>query len=250
MNRKEYADQVMASLRWTTQKEEAVIRAELDGHIEDHICDLMDLGYSEELAEERTMLRMGDPEEVGRELDKQYPMRWLVIGDIAAFVAGVLIFLFIIVQAAELYEESVLQAVYYRFFPEPLECLTEEEVVRETDIRFDLNDDVLRIFQVSVGEKENQRVAAVDIQCFDRLPGGTVGRWMNWVVVENQRGEKGRETANPESWIRSRKYGSRWLRQECFWVPIGTDDSYVTLRCGGFGQEVEYQIPLPKEVVP
>ena len=51
----------MDSLRGATQKEQDAIRAELDAHIEDHICDLIDLGYSEELAEERTMLRMGDP---------------------------------------------------------------------------------------------------------------------------------------------------------------------------------------------
>ena len=247
MNRKEYVDQVLASLRWATEKEAAAIRAELDAHMEDHICSLMEHGYSEELAEERTVLRMGDPQEVGRELDKQYPMRWLVIGDIAAFVAVVLILLFTLIQFSDLFEASVLRALYYRFHLEPFEYLTEVDAVQETDIRFELNGDVLRVFQVSVGEKNGQYAAAVDIQCFDCIPGGRVGSWMNWVVLENQRGEQGMEWSDAASWHRTQKYGSWWLRQECFWVPINEDDSYVTLRCEHFGQKVEYQIALPKE---
>ena len=79
MTRREYTDRVVACLRGPTKEELEAIRAELDAHIEDHICDLLDLGYDEALAEERTMMWMGDPEEVGRELDKQYPMRWLIV---------------------------------------------------------------------------------------------------------------------------------------------------------------------------
>ena len=71
MTRQEYTDRVLANLRRVTRSERAAIREELDAHMEDHICDLLDLGYDEALAEERTMQRMGDPEEVGRELDKQ-----------------------------------------------------------------------------------------------------------------------------------------------------------------------------------
>ena len=35
---------------------------------------LLELGYSPELAEERTLDAMGDPKEVGRELNRQYPL--------------------------------------------------------------------------------------------------------------------------------------------------------------------------------
>ena len=70
MTRQEYTDRVLANLRRVTPEERAAIREELDAHMEDHICDLLDLGYDEALAEERTMQRMDDPEEVGRELDK------------------------------------------------------------------------------------------------------------------------------------------------------------------------------------
>lgn len=79
MTRWEYTDRVLSGLRRLTGPEREAVRAELDAHIEDHICDLLDLGYDEELAEERTMQRMGDPAEVSRELNKQYPLRWVLL---------------------------------------------------------------------------------------------------------------------------------------------------------------------------
>lgn len=78
MDRRDYTDRVLSSLRRVTEKEREAIRSELDGHIEDHMEALRELGYDEELAETRTLAAMGDPEEVGRELNKQYPFRWLV----------------------------------------------------------------------------------------------------------------------------------------------------------------------------
>ena len=54
MTRQEYTDRVLANLRRVTRSERAAIREELDAHMEDHICDLLDLGYDEALAEERT----------------------------------------------------------------------------------------------------------------------------------------------------------------------------------------------------
>lgn len=80
MTRREYTAQVLENLRRVTRKEREAIEAEIDAHMEDHICDLLDLGYSPELAEERTMSFMGDPAEVGRELNEQYPLGWLILG--------------------------------------------------------------------------------------------------------------------------------------------------------------------------
>ena len=90
MTRREYTDRVLTGLRRLTQAEREAVRAELDAHMEDHICDLLDLGYDEELAEERTMQHMGDPEEVSRELNKQYPIRWLILKWVAMALTAVL----------------------------------------------------------------------------------------------------------------------------------------------------------------
>lgn len=53
MDRRDYTDRVLSSLRRVTEKEREAIRSELDGHIEDHMEALRELGYDEELAEER-----------------------------------------------------------------------------------------------------------------------------------------------------------------------------------------------------
>ena len=72
MDRRDYTDRVLSSLRRVTEKEREAIRSELDVHIEDHMEALRELGYDEELAEERAIAAMGEPDEVGRELNRQY----------------------------------------------------------------------------------------------------------------------------------------------------------------------------------
>ena len=79
MDRKTYIETVLSALRHVTRREREAIRAEIDGHIEDHMADLLELDYPPELAEERTLSAIGDPAEVGRELNKQYPLRWLTV---------------------------------------------------------------------------------------------------------------------------------------------------------------------------
>ena len=65
MDRKTYIDTVLSTLRRVTGDEKLAIRAELDGHIEDHMEGLLELGYDPALAEERTLAAMGDPGEPG-----------------------------------------------------------------------------------------------------------------------------------------------------------------------------------------
>ena len=77
MDQKTYIDEVLSALRHVTGRERSAIREELAGHIEDHMEGLLELGYDPALAEERTLAAMGDPKEVGRELNRQYPLGWL-----------------------------------------------------------------------------------------------------------------------------------------------------------------------------
>ena len=90
MTPRQYTDRVTACLQGLSRKEREAIRQELDGHMEDHICALLELGYDRDLAEERTMARMGDPEEVGREMRKLYPLRWQLVRWCAMAVCAVL----------------------------------------------------------------------------------------------------------------------------------------------------------------
>ena len=79
MNRKEYTDAVLTALRHVTDRERLAIQAELDAHIEDHMAALRELDYPPELAEERALAAMGDPTEVGRELNACYQSWFWVI---------------------------------------------------------------------------------------------------------------------------------------------------------------------------
>lgn len=47
----------------------AAIARELEDHYEDHVLDLERIGYAPQLARQRTLEAMGDPEEVGRGMD-------------------------------------------------------------------------------------------------------------------------------------------------------------------------------------
>lgn len=115
MTRREYTDRVLSGLRRLTGPEREAVRAELDAHMEDHICDLLDLGYDEELAEERTMQRMGDPEEVSRELNKQYPLRWLLLK--WAAMALTLLFALLMLPPAWKLAGQVTDNLWNRFYP-------------------------------------------------------------------------------------------------------------------------------------
>ena len=91
MDRKTYIDTVLSTLRRVTGDEKLAIRAELDGHIEDHMEGLLELGYDEALAEERTLAAMGDPKEVGRELNRQYTgWGWVLLSRAAVLLTAVL----------------------------------------------------------------------------------------------------------------------------------------------------------------
>ena len=115
MDRRQYTDRVLTSLRRVTAKEREAIRQELDGHMEDHMEALRALGYDEALAEERTIAAMGDPAEVGRELNRQYPFRWLVIGR-AAMIAT-LLFALLVAPPAWNKAGDVVNNLWCRFYP-------------------------------------------------------------------------------------------------------------------------------------
>jgi len=161
VTRKEYVEQVLSALNHTTTKEKREIRAEIDAHIEDHICDLMGLGYSEKLAEERTMLRMGDPEEVGRELNKQYPMRWLLI----RWIAMVLAVIVLLTLAGPLQKRlrSSMDSLWGRWQPERVADLTEMgdadgplvTAVWDPGVEIHVEDVHIRVYQAGVDDPVN-----------------------------------------------------------------------------------------------
>ncbi len=94
MDRSAYCAQVLSHLRRLSRREREAVRAELEEHMEDRVRALLDLGYDEKLAEERTVAAMGDPAEVGREMERQYPRGWMLLGR-GAMVLTLLLALFL-----------------------------------------------------------------------------------------------------------------------------------------------------------
>ena len=70
MKREDYTAAVLKGLRHVTEKEKEALRRELDGHMEDHMQALVELGYDETAAEKKAADAMGDPAETARELQK------------------------------------------------------------------------------------------------------------------------------------------------------------------------------------
>ena len=84
-----YADTVCQSLKNATQRERKAIRQELEDHLTDHAEALIESGWDEAHATQHALDAMGDPQEVGQELSKAFPLHWFVLSRLAlaAFAA-------------------------------------------------------------------------------------------------------------------------------------------------------------------
>ncbi|MBP3509242.1 permease prefix domain 1-containing protein [Oscillibacter sp.] len=239
MDRRTYVEQVLANLRRVTPDERAAIRDEIDGHIEDHICDLIELGYDEKLAEERAMSFMGDPAEVGRELDKQYPLRWLVLGRVAVVLTVVLC-----IQALTGF--GILfharDSVMARLVPSWRDDTEVAENGAELSMRMTVGNDIVRVYRAEVWDLGPTSVAEIGFCTYDRIPGGIVSEeLMNGLRLENQRGEvKDRNSV--------RSYGNWGAEYGELSVEVAPGDTYVVLVYEGYGRNVSMEIPLPVEV--
>lgn len=83
MDKKKYIQTVTEQIR--CKRALPLVTKELEGHIEDQKSDYMKAGMNAEEAEEAAVLEMGDPVEVGVEMDciHRPKMAWKMIGLIA-----------------------------------------------------------------------------------------------------------------------------------------------------------------------
>ncbi len=236
-DRSDFMGRVLAELKHLTLEEREAVRQEIDGHMEDRIEDLVELGISPELAEERTLAAMGDPAEIGRELNKQYPPGWLWIGRAAFMLTLVLC-----IQAVLAFGMwgFVWDSLTARFFPPESAGLHAVTASEPLDIRIPVGNDILRITRVSVGRQNDQTeklLAEVAFCTYDRIPGGVVSIGLRrGTVLENQRGEY-RQSGGGGGHV-LREYESRR-------VEIQPEDTYVILAYDYLGEQFRQEIPLP-----
>ena len=86
-----FCEAVCRQVRHATPKERRAIRAELTGHLEDRAEVLLSRGLEEAQAESAAVAAMGDPEAIGRELNRQYPLGWLLLSRGALALAALLL---------------------------------------------------------------------------------------------------------------------------------------------------------------
>ena len=152
MNRKEYTDAVLTALRHVTDRERLAIQAELDAHIEDHMAALQELDYPPELAEERALAAMGDPAEVGRELNACYQSWfWVILGRAAAVVTAVLCILALLHVGLL---GMVADSISARIYPDEDSCFEKLTATERLDIRVPVGNDVLHVYRISVGQED------------------------------------------------------------------------------------------------
>ena len=241
MTRSEYIQEVSASLKRLTHDERESIRQELDGHMEDHMEALRELGYDEQEAEARTLAAMGDPAEVGRELNRQYTgWGWVLLSR-----AAVLLTVVLCVQA--LLGLGILDNFYdsvrARILPEDLMMDNDfsPQVVTHPDIRVTAGSDVLRIYRVSVGTfGKNIYAAEVAMVAYDRIPGGVVS---DRLTADAEFVDQWGWTINSMSGRGNGSFGADYSLQ---YLPIQEGDTYITLRYDRLGEDVAVKIPLPE----
>nr|WP_326212306.1 permease prefix domain 1-containing protein [uncultured Oscillibacter sp.] len=238
MTRQEFLDQVLSPLGRLTAQERENVRRELEEHVEDRMEALLEMGWDAELAEERCLEAMGDPAEIGREMARQYRGKgWLWLGR-AAVVLTVVVCIQALLGVGML--GAAWDSLTVRFNPPRTISIGElknVEAEEELDIRAEIGDDILRIYQVSVGEKDGQRAAMVLACAYDRWPFGIVvdslfGRSELW----NERGETG--TSGGGS-------GNSGAVCAALWAPVETGDTHVIWEYRAIGEAVRLEIPLP-----
>lgn len=243
MERAAYLEQALAHLHRVTNREKEAIRQELEGHIEDHMEGLLALGWDEQLAEERTLAAMGDPVEMAQELDRQYPVFWLLLGRAALVLTAVMCILALTFWVSL---STTWDSVIARVDPPAGDMVEElQKDAVPVDIRIPVGNDILRIYAIGIYDLRSTSVAALSICAYDRLPGGTVSQRLLYdVKLENQRGDM---KNNDPSNVFPYSLGAGYTR---FCVPVAPGDTYVTLVYDVYDYQVYEKIPLPKEVTP
>ena len=84
-----FCDQVVRLVRWFPAR--GAIAAELAAHLEDHAAALMERGVPEEEAAQQAVAAMGDPEALGRQLNRAHPP----LLHLSVVVTSMLVFLLI-----------------------------------------------------------------------------------------------------------------------------------------------------------
>ena len=240
MDRREYTEAVLSALRRVTGRERAAIRAEIDGHIEDHMEGLLELGYDPALAEERALAAMGDPKEVGRELDRQYPLGWLIVG--RAAMALTIAVVLALGGGFCGFLSNTADNLRARFCPEKLAAVEELrdslQAVEELDLRVKLDDVTVRVYQVGLEHADGGGMAYVALSCWNEDSFTEPPELLSSYAGGGGLDLKGSTCGLPEN----SRDGGKWVVVSE--VPVNYGDT-MEISYDRFGQTFHLSVPLP-----
>lgn len=228
----EYGVAVCAYIRHATAKEKEAIRKELADHMEDHAQALIDGGFPEDHAIQIAVESMGEAETVGRELDKEYPLRWLVLSRLA------LLPLIWIIAASLLLTPASLGWLYNNlqshYFPMTL-VETQRAEMTPLDIRKDLPGGVvLSVYGVGTFPPSGDSyTVCVGVTGYNKNP-FLATDFADFAITFSHGGEEGYAGFD---------YG-------VYQIPSMTYGESLTLHFDHYGTSFDLDIPIPWEEVP
>ena len=151
----QYTHAVSKYVRHATGKEKAALRKELTDHMEDHALALMDGGFPEDHAYRAAVESMGDPETVGRALNKEFPLRWLLLSWLVWLAVLAMALVLVLALSTDLQGAAgSLEARYTPREDHPSFSIPEAELV-PLDLTETLpNGDVIHFYAAAVEEQE------------------------------------------------------------------------------------------------
>jgi hypothetical protein len=245
MERQEFCDRVLAKVRHATPEEKAAIRAELDAHMEDHAAALLEAGYEEAEASKRAMAAMGDPEEIGVELNKDYPLGWLVLSRVSLIVTALVCATFLFTWPIL---GNTLNSLQARIAPETsgFSSTAEYDYERDLDIRAEIGRDILRIYKVGLDVNRDGETGNVELFfCnYSKNPFGYTSFGVDLKYETSATTEPGREYGIGSCGGDVGAYYSHASN-----IPVTRDDSSVMVTYDHYGDHVQLEVPVPWESV-
>lgn len=244
MERQEFCDRVLARVRHATPEEKAAIRAELDAHMEDHAAALQEAGYGEAEAADRAMAAMGDPEEIGTELNRDYPLGWLVLSRVSLIAV-------VLVCATFLFSWPLLgitlNSLQARIAPEASSFASTAKYTyeRNLDIRTKIGDDILRIYKVGLDVNRDGETGNVALFfCnYSKSPFGYTSSGLNL-------GYETSASTVPEKYHKDGGGGNAGAYYSLVAkIPVTRADGVVVVTYGHYGEYVRLEVPVPWEDV-
>lgn len=252
MNKLEYLVALNGQLSRLTRFECADVCAEFSGHIDERTEALSAHDYSPEQAEQRAVMMMGDPVEVGQAINRQYSTFWLIVRILSGFL--------VLVLALELWgavrsSSSVLDNVYSRIQKyDFVSRFDVPEAAADTNYQMTVGDYILRVFYVQVGhdvrtnpidtrpDSDFAREVYLHVYAYHKDPFKPVAQNLfsnGHTMLKSEAGE----TYTPNA--RASGYGIHY-DYAALHVPLGDNDTSVTLHCDFLGEHSELVIPLPQ----